>query len=222
MTAEKLEALNRIIRESKTAPFYRDRLPQQPLSSLADLKKISLTTKADLRASSPFGLLAVPGEELVQYHESSGTTGEPVSVWFTRDDVVHNARQIARCGVGLGPTDIVLIRFPYALSAAAHMVQAAAQLCGACVVPAGGRTSVTPFPKVVDLMRRLGVTVLACLSLQAVMIAEVAEMMGLHPRRDFPALRAICAAGETLPPGRRGIALSGSYNTNRVGKPTQP
>ncbi|OJF17785.1 MAG: CoF synthetase [Bacillaceae bacterium G1] len=224
MTGEKLDALNRVIRESKKAPFYRARLPDGPLLSLADLKKIPLTTKDDLKASSPFGLLAVPREEIVQYHESSGTTGEPVSVWFTREDVLDNARQITRCGVGFGPSDIVLVRFPYALSAAAHMVQAAVQLCGACVVPAGGRTSVTPFPKVVDLMHRLGVTVLTCLSLQAVMIAEVAEMMGLHTRRDFPALRAICAAGETLPPGRRklleelwGVPVYDFYGMTEIG-----
>lgn len=224
MNAEQLAALNRIIQESRHAPFYRARLPEKPLSTLAELKNLPLTTKDDLRRNSPYGLLAVPREELVQYHESSGTTGEPVSIWFTRDDVEHNARQIARCGVAMGPSDIVLIRFPYALSAAAHMVHAAAQLCGACVVPASGRSSVTPFPKVVDLMHRLGVTVLTCLSLQAVMMAEVAEMMGLDPRKDFPCLRAICAAGETLPPGRRklleqlwGVTVYDFYGMTEIG-----
>lgn len=224
MTVEKLVVLNRVIQGSKNAPFYRARLPEVPLSTWADLKNLPLTTKDDLRRASPFDLLAVPREEVVQYHESSGTTGEPVSIWFTRDDVVYNAQQIARCGVGFCPSDIVLIRFPYALSAAAHMVHAAAQLRGACVVPAGGRTSVTPFPKVVDLMHRLGVTVLTCLSLQAVMIAEVAEMMGLKPRHDFPRLRAICAAGETLPPGRRklleelwGVTVYDFYGMTEIG-----
>jgi phenylacetate-CoA ligase len=224
MTAEKLVALNRVIRDSKKAPFYRQCLPEYPLSTLADLKKIPLTTKDDLRRHSPFGLLAVPRDELFQYHESSGTTGQPVSIWFTRDDVEHNARQIAQCGVRFRPSDIVLVRFPYALSAVAHMVHAAAQMHGACVVPASGRTSVTPFPRVVDLMRRLDVSVLTCLSLQAVMIAEVAEMMGLDPRKDFPGLRAICAAGETLPPGRRklleelwGVAVYDFYGMTEIG-----
>jgi phenylacetate-CoA ligase len=126
-----------------------------------------------------------------------------VSSWFTKEDVRDNAAEIAQCGVHFNKTDTVLVRFPYALSAVAHMIQAAVQSQGACVIPAGGRTTVTPFPRVVNLMKKLDVTVLSCLSLQAVMIAETAEIMGKQPNRDFPHLRAICTAGEPLTAGRR-------------------
>lgn len=225
MTPEqKLEALNEILQLCRTSTFYKTRIPQQPLSSLEDLKNIPLTTKEDLRNHSPFGLLSVPRHELYQYHESSGTTGTPVSSWFTKEDVQDNAREIAESGVRFNVNDTVLVRFPYALSAAAHMIHAAAQLNGACVVPAGGRTNVTPFPKVIDLMRRLEVTVLACLSLQAVMIAETAEMMGIRPGRDFPHLRAICVAGEPLTGGRRklleeiwGVPVFDIYGMTEIG-----
>jgi phenylacetate-CoA ligase len=143
--------------------------------------------------------------ELLEYHESFGTTGPPVSTWFTGQDLRENAAATAEWGVGFREDDTVMVRFPYAISLVAHAVHAAAQLKGACVIPAGARSTVSPFPRVVELMRKLDVTVLACLPLQALLIAETAEVLGLDPRRGFPSLRAICTAGEPLPKGRRGL-----------------
>ena len=98
-TQEKLAKLNHILEHSKKAPFYQNRLPDRPLSSLEELKSIPLTTKEDLRRESPFGLIAVPQAELFQYHESFGTTGVPVSVWLTKDDYLDHARELAEWGV---------------------------------------------------------------------------------------------------------------------------
>jgi phenylacetate-CoA ligase len=221
---EKLETLNQILNHCKSSPFYKDRIPSQPLRSLEELKNIPLTTKEDLTRHSPFGLLCVSRRELYQYHESSGTTGIPVSSWFTEEDILDNAREIAECGVNFNEGDIVLVRFPYSLTAAAHMTHAAAQLNHACVIPAGKGASVTPFPRLVNLMQKLEVTVLTCLSLQAVMIAETAEMLGLKPNRDFPRLRAICNAGEPLTSGRRklledmwGVQVFDFYGMTEIG-----
>lgn len=203
--AEKLTALNRTLQQCRKSRFYRDRLPARPLPSLEALQDLPLTTKADLRAASPFGLLCVPKTELCQYHESFGTTGTPVSSWFTRQDLEDNAWEVAVNGVGFAPGDIVLIRFPYAISAAAHVFHEAAKLKGACVIPASSRSTVSPFPRVITMMRRLEVTVLAGLPLQALLLAETAELGGRDPRADFPSLRAICTAGESLSPSRRNL-----------------
>ncbi|MFZ5634432.1 MAG: phenylacetate--CoA ligase family protein [Bacillota bacterium] len=200
---EKLKALNQLLEHCKASPFYKERLPGGPLGSLEELKNIPVTTKEDLRQHSPFGLICVPRRELYQYHETFGTTGVPVSTWFTREDLRYNAREITMCGVNFNEDDTVLVRFPYSISAVAHMVHAAAQLKHACVIPVGARSTVSPFPRVVNLMQKLAVTVLACLPLQAVLIAETAEMLGLKPNRDFPHLRAVCTAGEPLSRGRR-------------------
>ena len=205
---EKLQALNKVLKLCIKAPFYHNRIPDRALTALEEIKEIPLTTKEELRSASPFGLVCVPREELYQYHESFGTTGEPVSTWLTREDLRDNARQITRCGVDFSKKDKVLVRFPYAISAVAHMVHAAAQLKGACVVPASARSCVSPLPRIIDLMRRLDVTVLACLPLQALLLAETAEMLGLKPDLDFPELRAVCTAGEPLTPGRREMLQS--------------
>lgn len=202
---ERLEALNRALRRARKAEFYRDRLPRRGLRSLDELSQIPLTTKADLRAVSPFGLLCVPWRKLYQYHETFGTTGTPVSSWYTKHDFRDNAQEIALGGVNLGPEDLLLVRFPYAISAAAHVFHEAGRLAGACVIPASSRSTVSPFPRILDLLRKLKVTVMAGLPLQALLLAETAELMGLDARTDFPDLRAICTAGEGLGPARRAL-----------------
>lgn len=221
---EKLARLNGVLAHCKAAPFYAGRITGTPLHSLAELKRIPLTTKDDLRRESPFGLVCVARRELYQYHESYGTTGVPVSVWFTRQDLRDSAAAVAGWGVGLNEDDIILVRFPYAISGVAHLVHAAAQHRQACVIPASARSAVSPFPRVVNLLRKLEVTVLACLPLQALLIAETAEMLGLDPGRDFPHLRAICTAGEPLTEGRRrllegiwGVPLFDNYGMTEIG-----
>lgn len=221
---ERLMALNQVLKHCQASPFYRDRLPTLPLSSLEEIKQIPLTTKEDLKDISPFGLICVNPAELFQYHETFGTTGTPVSTWYTREDFRRNVQQIARWGVNFNKGDRVLIRFPYAISGIAHLIHALAQMQGACVIPAGARTTVSPFPRIINLLQKLEVTVLACLPLQAILLAETAEMLGHQPDHDFPHLRAIGTAGEVLSPARRkllediwGVPVFDNYGMTEIG-----
>lgn len=223
-TQEKLNKLNQVLEHCQASAFYRDRLPAQPLGSLEELKSIPLTTKEDLRNQSPFGLLCVPQQEIYQYHESFGTTGTPVSVWLTREDFAIFTNQLVRWGVNFNQQDIVLVRFPYAISAIAHATHAAAQAKDACVIPASSRSTISPFPRVIHLMQNLRVTVLAGLPLQMILLAETAELLGLNPRQDFPHLRALCTAGEALSGGRRryleelwGVPVFDNYGMTEIG-----
>ncbi|CFX77989.1 AMP-dependent synthetase/ligase [Syntrophomonas zehnderi OL-4] len=202
-THKELESLNRILAYCQNSAFYRDRIPNHALKTWQEFKALPLTTKADLRKHSPFGLLAASPNLLYQYHESFGTTGIPISSWFTREDIEDTVKILQAWGGGFNPHDIVLIRFPYAISSPAHLVQAAAQAQGACVIPASSRSTVSPFPRIVNMLQKLKVTVIAGLPLQMVLIAETAELMGLNPRDSFPELRAIFTAGEALPAPRR-------------------
>lgn len=222
--SDRLEAINQVLRQARNAAIYADRLPATPLQSWEDFRRLPFTSKEELRRHSPHGLVSVPGHELSQYHESSATTGAPVSVWYSHGDLTEIRERFSEWGVGFMPGDRVLIRFPYALSTIGHFVHAAAQHKRACVIPADSRTTITPLPRVIDLMSRLQVTVLATISLSAVMIAEAAEMAGLHPRRDFPHLRAICCAGEPLTFHRRrfleelwGVPVYDNYGMTETG-----
>ncbi len=223
-TSERLEIINQVLRHARGSAFYRARLPDTPLRSWEEFQRLPFTTKEDLRQQSPHGLVCVPRQELLQYHESSATTGAPVSVWYSGDDLAEIHERFSEWGVGFMPGDRVLIRFPYALSTIGHFVHAAAQHKRACVIPADSRTTITPLPRVVELMRKLQVTVLATISLSAVMIAEAAEMAGFEPRRDFPHLRAICCAGEPLTRYRRqlleeiwGVPVYDNYGMTETG-----
>src|SRR6476620_1657566 len=147
---------------AKNAPFYQNRMPQLPLTSISQLTQLPLTFKEDLSKYSPNGFIAVPPEELFQYHESSGTTGKPVSTWMTKDDFYKNVNQFTRSGVHFHNRDIVLVRFPYALTVISHLIHAAAQQQQACVIPAGAGTPVCPMPRTIELMKKLKVTILCC------------------------------------------------------------
>ncbi len=219
-----LAALNELLQRCQKAPFYRDRFSGAPLRSLEEFRQIPLATKADLRAASPLGLICLDHDQLYQYHETFGTTGTPVSVWLSRQDYLDNAAELRDWGVRFRPDDLVMVRFPYSISSIAHTVTTVAQQCGACVIPAGARSVVSPFPRIVDLLRKLPVTVLACLPLQALLIAETARLLGYDPRSDFPALRAIATAGELLSPGRRqtvaeawGVPVFDNYGMTEIG-----
>lgn len=201
----RLEALNKTITQCRKSSFYHDRLPDRPLGRIEELKSLPFTSKEDIRTNSPFGLLCVPVSELYQYHETFGTTGTPSSVWLTKEDGMDMARRANMYGVEFTKNDIVLVRFPYALSTVAHFIHAAAQSKDACVIPASSRNTVTPFTRVVDLMQRLNVTILAALPLQALLIAETAEVLGYKPNKDFPHLRALYTAGEVMTSSRRNV-----------------
>ena len=220
----KLKLLNRLLKSCRNSSFYRSRIPDKDLNSLDELKQLPITTKEDTRDNSPYGFVCVPREELCQYHETFGTTGVPVSTWLCSEDVLDLARRVNDSGINFSDKDMVLIRFPYAISTVAHFVHNAAQMQGACVIPASSRTTVTPYTRVVNLMKKLDVTVLAALPTQAVLIAETAELMGLDPGKDFPALRAIYTAGEAMTPNRRKVikslwkvALSDNYGMTEFG-----
>lgn len=182
------------------SPLYKAKLSEHVLNDieLSNIQTLPLTTKEDLRKAGIFGHLAVDMKEIAQYHESTGTTGEPSAAWFTQKDLMIGGRQLKECGVRLTSEDLVLIRFPYAMALPAFLMQHAAWQTGAGVVPASGRTIVTPYPRVLSLMKRLSVTVLAGLPREIELLAEAARLGGSEPSKDFPALRAICVAGELM------------------------
>jgi len=198
-----LDRLRESVDRARRSKLYAERLAKCRVDSLGDLSRLPLTTKEDLRKASPWGVVAVERDELFQYHESFGTTGTPVSGWLTQADLANYAAQINHSAVNFSRGDRVLVRFPYAISVPAHIVTQAARQRGACVIPASSRTAISPYGRVIDLLTKLEVTVLGCLPMEAIFLAEAARRIGRDPARDFPHLRAICTAGELLSDARK-------------------
>src|SRR5512136_2005166 len=103
-------------------PYYRHKMQESGLgperiSSIDDIGKLPFTTKQDLRDNYPFGLFAVPMSEIVRIHASSGTTGKPTVVGYTRRDIQMWAEVVSRslCMAGVHKNDIVQIAYGYGL-----------------------------------------------------------------------------------------------------------
>jgi phenylacetate-CoA ligase len=206
-----------------SSPFYRRKFPVG-ISEFNSFEDIPLTTKEELRSAGSMGLLAVERSLISHYHESSGTTGQPSSSWFTREDVVHNAQQINLSGLKLHKEDLVLIRFPYALFLPAYLIQEASYQCGAGIVPASSRNNVTTYPKILQLMKDLEVTVFAGLPRELELLAETARLLDIDIQTEFPKLRGVWVAGELLTPNRKfhleqlwGIPVYNLYGSTETG-----
>lgn len=193
-----LSRLKWTIEQAKKSPFYKKRLKNVKISNLEEITTLPLTTKRDMKEQVPFGFLAVPKATLARYHESFGTTDEPIPSWLTLKDFKQYVTQINQASVNFCEDDMVLIRFPYAISVPAHIVQEAAIIKGACVIAASSRTLVTPHSRIIKLMKKLKITVFTSLPFEAILLAETAKLMGYNPAKDFKELRAICVAGELL------------------------
>lgn len=190
------------LRAAARSPFYRARGGDVP-TNRAELGQTALTTKADLRDGYPFGLLAVDRAELATYHESSGSSGAPTSSYYTAADWLDLAERFARKWVGIQPSDMFLVRTPYALMITGHLAHAAARMCGATVVPADNRSLAMPYSRVVRVLRDLDVTLTWSLPTDALLWAAAAAAAGRRADRDFPALRALFVGGEPLSKARR-------------------
>jgi phenylacetate-CoA ligase len=156
-----------------TVPFYRDRLPAGRLTSLAQVADVPFTTKEDFRANYPFGLFAVPAEQVVRVHMSSGTTGRPVVTGYTRTDLELWSECMARVlgAAGTGAADVVQNAYGYGLFTGGFGFHMGAERLGALVIP----TSSGVTQRQVMVMRDLGSTILTCTPSYALVLAEAVE-----------------------------------------------
>ena len=163
-------------------PFYRNKMQEMDLSpddirSIDDIVKLPFTTKQDLRDNYPYGLQAAPASEIVRVHASSGTTGNPTIVGYTRRDLSVWSEVMSRCLAAYGVTreDTFSVSYGYGLFTGGLGAHYGVENLGATVIPAStGNTE-----KHVRLIRDLGITGIACTPSYALYLAETVERMGL-------------------------------------------
>lgn len=169
-------------------------LKPEDINELSDVRLLPFTTKDDLRSNYPFGMFAVPPEKIVRYHASSGTTGNPTVVGYTKKDMENWKECIARLVTMVGVTkrDTAHISFGYGLLGIGRLVSIRdLERAGAGVVPmSSGNTR-----KQIKIMKDFGATVLIGTPSYALHLAETAEEMGLDPAVDLK-LRVGCFGGE--------------------------
>ena len=180
---ERLQAtLNRVY---KNVTCYRNKFKElgivpEDVQSLAGLSQLPFTTKEDLRLNYPYGMFAVPLREVVRIHSSSGTTGKPTVVGYTKHDIKVWSNLVARFMTGAGVTsdDVVQIAFGYGMFTGAFGLHYGSETIGASVIPMGaGNTE-----KQIMIMQDYKTTALVSTPSYAVTIAERMEKMGVDPK----------------------------------------
>ncbi|WP_153116282.1 phenylacetate--CoA ligase family protein [Rhodocyclus tenuis] len=171
-----------VTRAWKNVPLFRQRLDERGLTpddiqSLADIAKLPFTVKTDLRDTYPFGLFASPMEDVVRLHASSGTTGKPIVVAYTEEDVQVwtevMARTFAACTLHRG--DIMQNSFGYGLFTGGLGTHYGAEALGAAVIPvSGGNTE-----RQIMLLRDFGVTAICATPSFFVHLVDKAIEMGV-------------------------------------------
>ena len=155
---------------------------RQDINSIDDIGKLPFTTKYDLRDNYPFGLCAVPMSQIVRIHASSGTTGKPTVVGYTRKDLSTWSECLSRAftAYGADSSDIFQISYGYGLFTGGLGAHAGAENIGASVIPmSSGNTE-----KQITLMHDFGSTMLCCTPSYALYLADAIKDSGL-PREEF-------------------------------------
>jgi len=163
-----------------TASFDAAGVHPDDLTSLADLAKFPFTTKADLRENYPFGMFAVPRDQVARVHASSGTTGRPTVVGYTKSDIDVWATVVARSmrASGTRPGDVVHVAYGYGLFTGGLGAHYGAEKLGCTVVPvSGGMTA-----RQVQLIEDFGASTIMVTPSYALSILDEYAAQGLDPR----------------------------------------
>jgi phenylacetate-CoA ligase len=222
-----LERLKKTVKYcADNVPLYRERLGAAGLSDndihdLSDLQKFPFTTKKDMHATYPFGFFAVPMQKIVRMHASSGTTGKPTVIGYTKNDIDNWSDCMARLCAAAGATDndIVQICFGYGLFTGALGLHYALEKLGAAVVPnSSGNTE-----KTLMLMEDFGTTAIVSTPSYAEYLGELARERGILDRLH---LKLGLLGSEGCTPEMRehiektlGIFVTDNYGMSELGGP---
>lgn len=180
-----IETVNRVY--ERVLP-YREKMIKagvkpEDIKSLKDLAKLPFVTKQDLRDNYPFGLLAVDREDLIRVHASSGTTGKPTVVAYTKNDLKTWTECVSRiaCMGGATPKDMAQICFGYGMFTGALGLHYGLENIGATIVPSSTGNS----EKQIMYMKDFETSLLVATPSYALRLAEVANEMGVDPKKDL-------------------------------------
>jgi phenylacetate-CoA ligase len=224
-----LQKLRKTVRDLyRKVPFYKhkfDELGVKPsdIKTLKDVKKLPFTTSDDLRYNYPYGMLALPRDNVVRLHTSSGTTGKPKALFFSAKDINNSAQLIARCLVMTGTTrgDVLQNMMTYGLFTGALVMHYGAEKLGVLVIPAGpGNTD-----RQIALMQDFNTTAIHVTPSYALYLGAVLQKRGIDPREGLKLRRAYLGAEPYSEETRRkledmfGIDVYNSYGLTEMNGP---
>lgn len=176
-----LKRLQTVWAKAVQAPFYQSHVSKpSSLTSLEQIQDLPVTTKDDLRAGYPYGFLTEPISSLIRLHASSGTTGSPTAILYTRQDVDTWADLVARCMhmVGMRPGDVFQNLSGYGLFTGGLGIHYGAERLGCLTIPAGAGNS----KRQIKLLRDFQVSAMHIIPSYALHLASVFSELGIDPR----------------------------------------
>jgi phenylacetate-CoA ligase len=183
LQVERLQStLNRVYRN---VAFYKDSFDENKIDigkirSIGDMRQLPFTTKEDLRKSYPYNMFAVPLRDIVRIHSTTGRTGKPIAIGYTRNDIAHWSELVARvlAGAGVTDNDFVQIAFDYNMFTGGFGLHYGAEKIGASVIPSSQSGNVQ---RQIHIMKDYKTTVLLSTPSYALRIARNLKEMGIHP-----------------------------------------
>ncbi len=228
LRALQLTRLRASLAQAARAPFYARRFSElglnpQDIKSLDDLARLPFTTKSDLRAGYPYGLLAVERDQAVRLHASSGTTGTPTAVVHSAEDLEGWTQLVARSlyMAGMRASDVFQNLVGYGLFTGGLGMHYGAERLGCLVVPSGTGNSL----RQVTLMRQLGTSAVHIIPSYAMRLLETFAELDLDPRKDSALRLAIIGAEPHSEDLRRriekgfGVMAINSYGLSEMNGP---
>jgi phenylacetate-CoA ligase len=228
LEALQLKRLQETVRRVERVPFYRGKflesgLKPEKIRTTCDVQRLPFTTAADLRENYPDGMLAGSRDEVLRLHTSSGTTGKPKALFFSRRDVDNAAELIARalCMTGVTKRDVLQNMMTYGLFTGGLVMHYGAEKVGCMVIPSGPGTS----ERQLMLMQDFGTTVVHVTPSYAFYFADFLEKKGLNPRRDLALRKAFVGAEPYTEETRRkieaalGLDVYNSYGLTEMNGP---
>jgi phenylacetate-CoA ligase len=189
---------------ARRSPFYAQHLGGWEVDGRADLARLPLTFKEQLRDQSPYGMLIVPPHAAWHYHETSGTTGEPISTWCGLPEIQRMGALVHAMVPELSTPTVLLNRFPL-FAPVSFVFEHALQHAGACHIAAGNLSWDVPFSRVLDFIKRLKVTALSSLPFEPILLRELARVERYDMQRDLGSLQVIFCGGAILPAALRRV-----------------
>ncbi len=176
--------LNRVYRN---VAFYKHVLDAhqieiEKIRTLDDIKELPFTTKEDLRTSYPYDMFALPLRDVVRIHASSGTTGKPIVVGYSKNDIMHWSELVARqlTAAGIAEHDVVQIAFTYSLFTGGLGFHFGAEKIGASVIPASSHDNLHDQ---IIIMKDFKTSALLCAPSTALALAHLFASMNIHPEQ---------------------------------------
>jgi phenylacetate-CoA ligase len=220
-----LKQLKKTVKNASKAPFYKALgLKDFEISDLSDIRKLPFTTKDDLRAAYPYGMICTSLDKVVRLHSSSGTTGTPTVVYHSMKDIENWTELVARClsMAGLKKHDVFQNMIGYGLFTGGLGLHYGAERIGCLTIPTGpGNTK-----RQLKFMKDFSTSAIHVIPSYALHLADEIEAMGIDPKKEFPALKYAILGAEPHTEATRkkveeffGIDAFNSYGLSEMNGP---